>query len=136
MKMLSSWFRVNRSAWSGDFVDRDALRVPRAGYFGATCDDAAEFYPELGDGLTCPANTIFSASFTQSQPASPAVVQQWKDFIQSLTPAGYDTVTINGTFDSVGRTLNDATVVPQIAAAMQNGTPVPGTRAVSPGTWE
>src|SRR5437660_5253455 len=53
----------------------------------------------------CPASTIFSASFTQGQNPSPEVAQQWIDFIQSLTPAGYDTVTISGTNDSVGRTF-------------------------------
>ncbi|PYK40035.1 MAG: hypothetical protein DME49_01985, partial [Verrucomicrobia bacterium] len=70
----------------------------------------------------CPANTIFSASFTGAQEASPEAKQQWEDFRQSLTPAGYDTVTIRGTFDTVGRTLTDATVVPQIATALKSGT--------------
>src|SRR3984893_19451665 len=70
----------------------------------------------------CPASTIFTASFTAHQSAPAEVVQQWRDFIRSLTPAGYDTVTISGTNDSVGRTLTDATIVPQIAAAMQSGT--------------
>src|SRR4029077_16200140 len=69
----------------------------------------------------CPASTIFTASFIHNQSASPAVAQQWKDFINSLTPAGYDTVTISGTNDTVGRTLTNVTIVPQIAAAMQNG---------------
>src|SRR5260370_20857145 len=58
---------------------------------------------------SCTASTIFSASFTHGQNPSPEVAQQWLDFIQSLTPAGYDTVTISGTNDSVGRTLTDAT---------------------------
>src|SRR6266446_2601149 len=70
----------------------------------------------------CAASAIFSASFTGGQEASPEAQQQWEDFRQSLTPAGYDTVTISGTFDTVGRTLTDATVVPQIAAALKSGT--------------
>ena len=70
----------------------------------------------------CAANTVFSASFTQGQDAAPEVVQQWKDFILSLTPSGYDTVTISGSNDTTGHTLTDATIVPQIAAAMQSGT--------------
>ena len=70
---------------------------------------------------SCTASTIFSASFTHGQNPSPEVAQKWIDFIQSLTPAGYDTVTISETSDSVGRTLTDATIVPQIAAALQGG---------------
>ncbi len=81
----------------------------------------------------CPASTIFTASFTAHQSASAEVVQQWRDFITSLTPAGYDTVTISGTNDSVGRTLTDATIVPQIAAAMQSGTY--GSWTVGAVTW-
>src|SRR3984893_5610945 len=67
----------------------------------------------------CPASTIFTASFTAHQSAPAEVVQQWRDFIRSLTPAGYDTVTISGSNYSVGRTLHDAPVVPQSAAALQ-----------------
>ncbi len=81
----------------------------------------------------CAASTVFSGSFTQGQDATPEVQQQWRDFIQSLTPAGYDRVAISGTFDTTGRTLTDATIVPQIAAAMQNGTP--GSWTAGGFTW-
>jgi len=67
----------------------------------------------------CTAQALFTASFTGGQDAAPAVVQQWRAFVQSLTPDAYDTVTISGSNDPVGRTLNDAMVVPQIAAAMK-----------------
>ena len=56
----------------------------------------------------CPANTIFSASFTGGQEASPEAKQQWEDFRQSLTPAGYDTVTISGTFGSASNCAQSA----------------------------
>ena len=98
-----------------------------AAVFGATSPKQAATKsnskaPAVSAAPACTASTIFSASFTQGQDASTEVQQQWRDFIQSLTPSGYDTVTISGTNDPTGRTLTDATIVPQIAAAMQNGT--------------
>src|SRR5437764_4247741 len=81
----------------------------------------------------CTAKAIFSASFTGGQDASPAVVQQWEAFIDSLVPADYDTVTISGSNDTTGRTLTDATIVPQIATAMKNHTG--GTWAAGGFVW-
>jgi hypothetical protein len=63
----------------------------------------------------------YSDSFTQGVDASSTAEQGWVNFRSSLTPKVYDTVTISGTFDPIGRTLHDATIVPQIAAALKNG---------------
>jgi hypothetical protein len=82
---------------------------------------------------TC-TNTTFTASFTQGQGTDPAVAQQWVNFRQNLVPGNYSTVAINGTFDGAGRTLTDATIVPQIAAALQNSTG--GSWTVGNVTWE
>jgi HYR domain len=64
----------------------------------------------------------YSDSFTQGVNASSTAEQDWVNFRSSLTPKVYDTVTISGTSDPIGRTLRDATIVPQIAAALKNGT--------------
>src|SRR5437773_1661649 len=72
------------------------------------------------EGLACTASAVFSADFTNAEEASDQVKQQWVDFRQSLVAADYDTVTIKGTFDPVGLTINDSVVVPQIASTLQN----------------
>src|SRR5438132_9688169 len=133
MKMLSSWFQVHRVL--GPAILSIAMLSAFIALAMSTTSPTSQSTSTAPAVATpaCPANTIFSASFTGGQAASPQVVQQWKDFIQSLTPAGYNTVTISGTFDSAGRTLTDATVVPQIAAAMQNGTP--GSWTAGGFTW-
>src|SRR5207248_8356964 len=118
MKTLSAWFRINRALGSA------ILSITLLSAFIALATSTKYTPAKLTSINTpaCPANTIFSASFTGGQEASPEAQQQWENFRQSLTPAGYDTVTISGTFDTVGRTLTDATVVPQIAAALKSGT--------------
>src|SRR5205814_6686292 len=122
MKMLSSWFRVNRAL--APAILSIALLSAFIALAMSTTSPTSQSTSTAPAVATpaYPANTIFSASFTGGQEASPEAQQQWEDFRQSLTPAGYDTVTISGTFDTVGRTLTDATVVPQIAAALQSGT--------------
>jgi hypothetical protein len=65
---------------------------------------------------------VYSESFTGGQEASAQAGQDWVNFKAGLLPGDYDTVTINGTFDSTGITLTDATIVPEIAAALKNGT--------------
>ena len=66
-------------------------------------------------------SATFTGSFTSGQPADAATQQAWADFIVSLNPSHYAMVTINGSNDPIGRSLFDTVVVPQIAAAMQNG---------------
>ena len=63
----------------------------------------------------------YSESFTGGQGASSQAEQDWVSFRASLTPSTYESVTIRGTFDPVGRTLIDATIVPQIALAVSEG---------------
>src|SRR6266404_3948436 len=124
MKMLSSWFQVHRVL--GPAILSFAMLCAFIALAMSTTSPTSQSTSTAPAVAVpaCPANTIFSASFTGGQEASPEAKQQWEDFRQSLTPAGYDTVTINGTFDTVGRTLTDATVVPQIAAALKSGTSV------------
>ena len=83
----------------------------------------------LLNGLALPAgaggatiSAVYSDAFTQNQSASAQARQDWVNFRASLIPSAYDTVTISGTFDTTGRTLTDATIVPQIAAALHNAT--------------
>src|SRR5262249_24925470 len=64
----------------------------------------------------------YSEVFTQNQVASTQASQDWVNFRAALTPSAYTSVTISGTFDSVGRTLNSATQVPLLATALKNGT--------------
>ena len=123
MKTLSAWFRINRA------LGPAILSIALIGGLLAFASSARHATTKLNSAATavsaapaCTASTIFSASFTGGQDASTEVQQQWRDFIQNLTPSGYDTVTISGSNDTVGRTLTDATIVPQIAAAMQHGT--------------
>jgi hypothetical protein len=82
---------------------------------------------------TCNGSATFSGSFTTGQAPSAAVTQDWTNFLQALNPSAYDTVTISGTNDSAGRTLTDATIVPQIATAMQNNSS--GSWTVGTVTW-
>ena len=79
------------------------------------------------------ASAVYSESFTVGQIASAQASQNWVNFRNSLTPSAYDRVTISGTFDAVGRTLTDATIVPQIAAALKNATP--GSFTAGGFTW-
>src|SRR5438270_1641521 len=81
----------------------------------------------------CTAKATYTDSFTYGQEASAEAEQNWDSFRQSLVPADYDTVTITGTFDTTGRTLTDATIVPQIATALQNGSS--GSWVVGAVTW-
>ncbi|HEY2104029.1 MAG TPA: LamG domain-containing protein, partial [Chthoniobacterales bacterium] len=134
MKTLTSWFRVNRA------LGPTILAIVGLSTLLALATSTKQTTTQTNSASTtvsvapaCTARAIFSASFTQGQDASPAVQQQWRDFIQSLIPASYDTVTISGSNDTTGRTLTDATIVPQIAAAMQNGTP--GTWTAGGFTW-
>jgi len=87
-------------------------------------DEVRAIYNAGSAGKCKPASicTTYSGSFTQSQPASAQAAQDWSNFRASLDPSAYDTVTISGTFDTTGRTLTDAAIVPQIADALQNGT--------------
>src|SRR5437016_8445871 len=113
MKLLSSWFRLNRTLGAAILSTALFCTLIAFGTSPKRASAKSDASTSLATAVAvpaCPANTIFSASFTGGQAASPQVVQQWKDFIQSLTPAGYNTVTISGTFDSAGRTLTDATV--------------------------
>src|ERR1700730_8508186 len=123
MKALSSWFAINRALVPAMLLSVGlsaflALAVPPRA--AATKRNSTAII--LGAAPQCPASAVFSASFTQGQGASAETAQQWVNFRQSLVPAGYDTVTISGTFDTTGRTLTDATIVPQIAAALKNST--------------
>jgi hypothetical protein len=124
MKLLSSWFGINRALGPAIFsiaLLSALLALAASPRHPATKSNSpAATIPKTAS--PCSAISTFSASFTQGQDASPAVVQQWNNFIQSLTPSSYNRVTISGTFDSTGRTLTDATIVPQIATAMKNGT--------------
>ena len=69
----------------------------------------------------CQASSVYSEVFTSGQEASPQAEQHWVAFRQSLVPTDYDTVTISGTFDATGLSINDASIVPQIATALRNG---------------
>jgi len=92
MKTLSSWFRINRAlgpailsiAMLCAFLALAASLTQPAAKLSSTSLATAVAVP------ACPANTIFSASFTGGQEASPEAQQQWEDFRQSLTPAGYE----------------------------------------------
>src|SRR6266850_5183353 len=120
MKLLFSRFGINRAL--GSAILSIALLCGFFALAASLTQPTAKLSSTSLAVPACPANTIFSASFTGGQEASAEAQQQWEDFRQSLTPAGYDTVSISGTFDTVGRTLTDATVVPQIAAALKSGT--------------
>src|SRR5436309_9341607 len=112
MKLLSSWFKINRTL--GAAILSTAFFCALLAF--GTSPKRASAKTALSrsqEELACTASAVFSASFTQGQDASPAVVQQWNDFTDSLVPTDYDTVTISGSNDTTGRTLTDATIVPQ-----------------------
>jgi hypothetical protein len=119
MKMLSSWFRVNR-----------ALGPAILSIIGLVAFLALAISPKPPTNITvstqaavaCTARANYTGSFTGGQSPSPQAQQDWINFRQSLVPADYNTVTISGTFDTNGRTLTDATIVPQIATAMKTQT--------------
>src|SRR5215471_9967204 len=75
----------------------------------------------------------FTGTFTQGQTPDAATQQAWTDFLASLNPSDYETVTISGTFDPIGRILSDPIIVPQIATAMKNRTG--GNWTVNGITW-
>ena len=81
----------------------------------------------------CTASATYTGSFTIGQSPSAQAQQDWVNFRQSLVPADYDTVTISGSNDATGRTLTDATIVPQIATAMKTQTA--GSWTVGSITW-
>ena len=68
------------------------------------------------------------------QAASAQAEQDRTSFRASLTPSIYESVPIRGTFDPIGRTLIDATIVPQIALAVSEGNGGRGRLAISSGT--
>src|SRR5438067_5824614 len=99
MKMLSSWFGINHA------VGPVILSIAIFSAFLALAMSPRHAAPQSNSRTAgaiiapaCAASTIFSASFTAGQDASPKVQQQWRDFIQSLPPAEYDTLTVTGTF--------------------------------------
>jgi hypothetical protein len=124
MKLLSSWFGINRALGPAIFsiaLLSALLALAASPRHPATKSNSpAATVAKITS--QCSASSVFSASFTQGQGTDPAVAQQWRDFRHNLVPANYDTVTIKGTFDSTGRILTDATIVPQIATAMKNAT--------------
>ena len=130
MKTLSRWFRIHRA------IGPAILSIAMLCALIALATSAK--YPAAKSSVSaasmCPASAVFSGSFTNGQGADPATAQQWVDFRHSLVPSAYDTVTISGTFGTTGRTLTDATIVPQIAAAMKTATAFSVTAGSI--TWE
>src|SRR5947207_4895973 len=126
MQIVTSWLKLHRTfgvaatlaivccalAFGGS-VSTVTIASTKTNSFGQT--------PQVS--IQCTASAVFSASFTQNQQPSPELKQHWRDFTDSLVPSDYNTVAISGTNDSVGRTLIDATIVPQIATAIKKGTP-------------
>src|SRR2546421_6011813 len=78
--------------------------------------------PAIANPSTSCTTATFTGSFIGNQIADAQTKQDWTNFLASLNPTAYETITISGTFDPIGRILSDPTIVPQIATAMKNGT--------------
>lgn len=103
-----------------------SLRLTRAVFLFVIAIASPSVFATGGGG-------VYIGDFVGGQPASAQAQQQWDDFRSSLAPASYDTVTISGTFDAVGRTLHDAVIVPLIAQALKNGSDA--SYSAGGGTW-
>src|SRR5260221_8040500 len=117
MKLITSWLKINRAlgATVATTVIFCALvvlgRAPSKTTVPPSKVKSVGQAPK--EATACSASAIFTGDFTQQAGPSEQVKQRWLDFAQSLVPGDYDTVTIKGTFDSTGRTLQDAVIVPQ-----------------------
>src|ERR1051326_6403938 len=125
MRTVTSWLKINRSLTS--LVAITAISCALFAFAKGPLKTTAASSKTGSSPLTpkeaaagCAASAVFTAAFVQGAEASDQVKQQWVDFRQSLVPANYDTVTIKGTFDSVGLTIHDSMVVRQIATTLQN----------------
>ncbi len=82
--------------------------------------EIAAIYRAGSAGKCVPCET-YTGVFEQGQLAPAAAAQGWVEFRNSLQPLKYVSVNIRGSFEPVGRTLNDPVIVPQIAEALRDG---------------
>ncbi|MEY2544857.1 MAG: hypothetical protein QOE81_2318, partial [Verrucomicrobiota bacterium] len=133
MKLLFSRFGINRTLGSA------ILSIALLSAFVALATSTKYATTKSSSTATavatpaCTASATYTGSFTGAVAPSEQAKQDWVNFRQSLVPADYDTVTISGTNDTTGRTLTDATIVPQIATAMK--TQAAGSWTVGSITW-
>ncbi|CAF4590768.1 unnamed protein product [Rotaria socialis] len=67
---------------------------------------------------TAALNIVYSQSFTSGVTPSSACTA-WTNFVAQLTPLPYTLLQMNGTYDSVGVTITDSTVIAAIAVALR-----------------
>src|SRR5690606_28163461 len=67
-------------------------------------------------------NDIWTDSFFNGVPATTGQITGWDNWRASLKPGSYTFMTIKGTYDQVGITCTDKTIVNAFATAVQNYT--------------
>lgn len=65
----------------------------------------------------------WSDSFVSGSDATPEQCSRWYDFLQQLTGKSFASVTLSGTYDASGITINDPAAATQLASLLSSHTP-------------